>query len=732
MGHVRDLPKNRLGVDLENGFAPEYLTIRGKGDTLKDLRKALKNADQIYLAPDPDREGEAIAWHLIEALKLPEDRVHRITFHEITRKAVTEALAHPGRVSVERVHAQQARRILDRIVGYKLSPLLWEKIAKGLSAGRVQSVAVRLIVEREQEIQSFQPEEYWRIHVQAARPGPENQETDEPFDLEVKKVDGEAATLANEAATLAVVARIEAAPLKIQAVETRQRSEKPGAPFITSTLQQAASTRLRFSAKKTMMVAQQLYEGVDLGSEGSTGLITYMRTDSFRIADEAVSAARETVTSLFGRDYVPETPHVFGKRQGAQDAHEAIRPTDVTRTPQDLKEHLTTDQFKLYGLIYERFLASHMASARYAVTEVQVDAGGVMLTARGRVTVFDGFTRVLSHREDRDDQLPAGLESGLELERREVRPAQHFTEPPPRYSEASLVRTLEKMGIGRPSTYATILSTITDRGYVQLSERRFKATELGMIVTEKLVRHFPRILDTDFTSHLEGELDQIASAGIPWTQVLEEFYAIFKQNLDAAYETMEDLKNNPEVSDQVCEKCGKNFVVKINKRGRFLACSSYPECKNARSMDGTPKPAPEPTDLVCEKCSAPMVIRTGRRGRFIACSAFPRCRNTMNCDDQGKPVLPEKTGEKCEKCGSDMVFKFGRRGRFAACSAYPKCRNTKSVPGEAEAAPEKSGEKCPECGADMLIKHGRRGSFQACSAYPTCKTTRPLEPKTVS
>jgi len=727
MGHVRDLPKNRLGVDLENGYEPHYQTIRGKGMTLQDLRKALKRVDKVFLAPDPDREGEAIAWHLIQALKIPEEKALRIQFNEITPKAVAEAIANPGTINIDRVNAQQARRILDRIVGYKLSPLLWEKIAKGLSAGRVQSVAVKLIVEREKEIQEFEPEEYWRIRVQATPVGEDGPDPDKAFDLEVKEVDGEAVRLGNEAEARAVVDRIENAALVINTVQTRMRRENPSPPFTTSTLQQSASTRLRFSARKTMMVAQQLYEGVEAGDEGSVGLITYMRTDSFRVAGEAAEASRNLIGNLFDKDYLPEEPPVYGKRKGAQEAHEAIRPTDPVRTPQDLKSCLTQDQFKLYNLIWERFMASQMTPARYATTEVRLDAGGILLTARGRVMEFDGFTRILSGREDPQDALPSGLEEGLELERLETDPTQHFTEPPPRYSEASLVKTLEKKGIGRPSTYAAILSTISDRGYVKFKDRKFTATELGILVTEKLCTHFPKVLDAGFTSRMEQELDRIAGSEADWIQVLDEFYLLFRQNLEAAYENMEDLKKNPEVSEKVCEKCGKNFIVKFHKRGKFLACSGYPDCKNTRSMDGVPKQPPEPTGLECEKCGAPLVIRNGRRGRFIACSAYPKCRNTKSCDEAGKPIEPEKTGEDCEKCGAPMVIRIGRRGRFAACSAYPKCRNTKTIKGEAEKPPEKTGETCEECGAGMVIRYGRRGAFQACSAYPRCKHTRSVE-----
>ncbi|MBN2490717.1 MAG: type I DNA topoisomerase [Planctomycetes bacterium] len=730
MGHVRDLPKNRLGVDLEHGFRPDYLTIRGKGAVLQELRKALRRADRVYLAPDPDREGEAIAWHLAEALKIPPDRVHRVSFHEITRRAVTQAIANPTRLDLDKVHAQQARRILDRIVGYQLSPLLWEKIATGLSAGRVQSVAVRLIVEREREIRAFQPAEYWRIHVQAALPGEAAAPATAPLALEVKRVAGAPAAIPGEAAAQALVARIRSAPLEIASVATRERAEKPPAPFITSTLQQAASTRLRFRVNRTMRVAQQLYEGIALGRDGSVGLITYMRTDSYRVADEAIAAARRTVAATFGPAYVPVAPNHHAARKGAQEAHEAIRPTDPARPPQDLKEHLSTDQFKLYNLIYERFLASQMTPARYAVTEVAVDAGGVGLEARGRVVLFDGFTRVLSDRDEADTRLPPGLAPGLGLGCLAVEPAQHFTEPPARYTEASLVRALEKLGIGRPSTYASILSAIADRGYVQVEDRRFHATELGGIVTDQLVQHFPRILDPAFTSHMEVELDRIAAAEVDWTTVLAEFHAHFRDHLEAARHAMADLKNHPEPSEHVCEKCGRTLVVRLSRRGKFLACSGYPECRNTRSIDGAPKVAAEPTDLVCQRCGAPMVLRTGRRGRFLACSAFPRCRHTLDCDDQGRPRPPETVDPPCEKCGEPMIVRCGRRGRFAACSAYPACRNTRSLPAApapAPAAAEKISETCPECGADMVVKHGRRGPFAACSAYPKCRATRPLE-----
>ncbi|MFO0983208.1 MAG: type I DNA topoisomerase [Planctomycetota bacterium] len=725
MGHVRDLPKGRFGIDVEHGFAPQYQTIRGRGDTIADLKKISKKADYIYLAPDPDREGEAIAWHLAQALEIPEEKTYRVTFNEITKKAIGEAFKEPGKISMDRVNAQQARRILDRIVGYKLSPLLWEKIAHGLSGGRVQSVAVRLIVERELEIRGFRREEFWRVQAKLADAA--NADAQE-FGAEVKKRDGQPFEMKNEAEAQAVFDALNDASFVVEAVENKKKTVPAAPPLTTSLLQQQASIQLRFTAKRTMMVAQQLYEGVQLGKEGSVGLITYMRTDSYRVSDEAIGQVRKHIESAFGKRYLPEKANVFAQRKGAQLAHEAIRPTDVSRSPDSLRGDLTEDQYKLYRLIWRRFVASQMTPAEFNLTDVTVKAGSYTLAARGRALLFDGHTKVIASAASEDVQDLPKLAEGQALLKRGLEKTQHFTQPPPRYTEATLVKALEKKGIGRPSTYATIISTIQERGYVKLLERKFHATELGEIVTGELVRHFPKLIDTDFTSDLENKLDLIEEARVDWLKVLREFYDLFMADLERAAKEMTDLKKNPVQSDEKCENCGRPMVVKFNKRGRFLACSGYPECKSTRSLDADAKPKekPIPTDEVCGKCGSPMVIRTGRRGRFMACTGYPKCRNTFSVDDQGKPLKPQATGENCEKCGSAMVVKHGRRGPFLACSGYPKCRNAKSLPKELAPPPETTDEKCDQCGAPMAVRFRRRGRFLACTAYPACKRTRPL------
>jgi DNA topoisomerase-1 len=725
MGHVRDLPKGSLGIDIENGFNPKYQTIRGRGKTISALKKVAGDAEKVYLAPDPDREGEAIAWHLMEALKLKPERVFRVTFNEITRNAVGEAFEQPGKICMDRVNAQQARRMLDRIVGYKLSPLLWKKIAKGLSAGRVQSVAVRLIAEREREIVAFEHEEFWKISARLRSP-----EGGDAFKAELWKAAGSSVKIPNQAAADGLLERLNEHPFVIQSIQKSKKTDRAMPPFSTSILQQQASIRLRFSARKTMLIAQQLYEGVEIGGEGSVGLITYMRTDSFRIAGEALDECRAYISDHFSPAYLPEKPNSFPSRKGAQAAHEAIRPTGVQRTPESLKPHLTTDQYKLYRLIWERFVASQMMPARYDLTNVTIQAGDLSFLAKGKVMVFDGHTRVLRPYREREDQVLPVLEEGITLIKESVDKTQHFTQPPPRYTEATLVKALEKKGIGRPSTYASIISTIQDRGYVRLQERKFFATELGDMVTTQLVSSFPKLIDTEFTSGMEEKLDDIADGRMEWLDVLKDFYSFFSADLEVAYDKMMDIKSKPESAGMDCDKCGKPMIYRFNKRGRFIACSGYPDCKNTLSVSQSGEPKKEepiPTDEVCEKCSAPMVIRSGRRGRFMACSAFPKCRNTISVDENLKPVRPEDAGMACEKCGARMVVRYGRRGRFVACSAFPKCRNTKPLPPSMKIEePEETDQTCPECGRKLLIRNGRRGKFMACSGFPECAYTASL------
>ena len=737
MGHIRDLPKGKFGIDLENGFAPEYTTIRGKGKVIEELKRQAKSAGSVYLAPDMDREGEAIAWHLAEALDVPEEKLNRVVFNEITKKAILQSFHEPGKLDMRKVDAQQARRVLDRIMGYKLSPLLWKKIAKGLSAGRVQSVAVRLIVEREKEIRAFVKEEYWRVTAHFELDG-------EGFHAELRRLDDKRIDKdLDEEMARGIIAAIGDDPLQLAAIEVKPKTRRPTPPFTTSQLQQKASTMLRFSARKTMMIAQQLYEGIDVPGEGSVGLITYMRTDSTRVSDEALGQARGVIEKVFGPEYLPDKPNVYkGKVKGAQEAHEAIRPTDAGRVPEEIKGALTKDQLKLYQLIWRKFVASQMKPAVSNITTAQFVYNGAcgaadplphgepLFIAQGEVEVFRGHLKAFSpERGERDDQvLPAGLEQDKLYTPQKIEPTQHFTQPPPRFTEATLVKELEKKGIGRPSTYATIISTIQDRGYVELETRRFLATELGEIVTDRLVDHFGDLINTDFTSRMESNLDRIESGEMPWASVVQDFHDIFVEDLERAETEMTSIKLNPELTDHKCDKCGAPMAVLYNKRGKFLGCANYPECRNTMPVDG-PRAKPEviETDHVCEKCQSPMVIRTGKRGRFLACSAFPKCRNTASVDEQGNVIRPVETDIACDKCSAPMVVRGSKRGPFLACSAYPKCRNAKPLPPELREEPEKTEHKCDECGEAMVIKTSRWGKrFLACSGYPGCKNTREL------
>jgi DNA topoisomerase-1 len=718
MGHVRDLPKGKFGIDIEHGFAPMYQTIRGRGDALAELKKAAKSADMVYLAPDPDREGEAIAWHLKEALELPPEKTARVTFHEITKNAVKEAFERPSTISMDRVNAQQTRRILDRIVGYKLSPLLWEKLTRGLSAGRVQSVAVRLIVEREREIRAFKPEEYWTIEafLRAAH-GRE-------FLAELRRKDDQPVSLGNEQEASAAYDDILKSPFVVEEVVRTKKTLRAPPPFTTSLLQQAASTRLRFSTSRTMQVAQGLYEGVELGEEGSVGLVTYMRTDSYQVSEQAIGEVRRFIGSKHGRDYLPEQPNRFLQRKGAQLAHEAIRPTDVEKTPASVARFLTSEQLKLYTLIWERFVASQMAPAHFDLTDAKIRAGRWHFTARGRRLVFPGHLAVSRFEEEEAPPELPPLEPGQTLDLVRLEKTQHFTQPPPRYTEAALVKALEKKGIGRPSTYASILSTIRQRGYVRLEQRAFHATQLGEIVTDLLVAHFPHLMDVEFTAGLETRLDEIEEAKADWLATLREFYSDFEKHLAAASQEMRDFRKDPIKSDgHVCEKCGSPMIVKLHPRGSFLACSAYPKCENTRSIDRPheARAAPQETKHVCTKCGSKMLLRTGRAGRFLACSAYPKCRNTCSVDEKGDPLLPKPTGEKCDKCGGDMLIRYSRRGPFLGCSNYPKCRNPKPLPPHLAPKPEPAGVDCKACGKPMWIVNGRFGRYLRCSGYPQCK-----------
>ncbi|AKX93787.1 type I DNA topoisomerase [Neomoorella thermoacetica] len=651
MGHVRDLPKSQFGVDVENNFEPRYITIRGKGEIVKELRAAAQKAQRVLLAPDPDREGEAIAWHLQHLLGLPDEAI-RIEFNEITRNAIQEAVKKPRKIDQDRVDAQQARRILDRVVGYRLSPLLWRKVRKGLSAGRVQSVAVRLIVDREQEIEAFQPEEYWSLTAWLL---PENE--GEAFPARLVKYAGEDLNVKNEGEMESILHSLEGTTYVVAEVKQRERRKNPAAPFTTSTLQQEAYRKLNFTSRRTMQVAQQLYEGIDLGGgQGPVGLITYIRTDSTRVASVAQLEARDFLMERFGSEYVPEGLRQYKGRKDIQDAHEAIRPTSVWREPASLKNILTRDQFRLYNLIWERFVASQMQAAVMDTVTVDITAGPCLFRATGSVVKFPGFLKVYQEGRDGEDKdqeqrLPP-LATGQTLKLQSLEPKQHFTQPPPRYTEATLVKTMEELGIGRPSTYAPTIETILQRGYVTREQKQFVPTELGRVVVALLKEHFPKIIDVEFTAHMEEQLDAIEAGKISWRQVLAEFYGPFEEVLEKAEAEIGTVEVPEEVSEEKCELCGRNLVVKMGRYGKFLACPGFPECRFT-------KPLLETIGVNCPECGGQIVARRTKRGRkFYGCQNYPRC-TYVSWD---KP-----TNQTCPRCGKRLVEKASRQGSRLVC-----------------------------------------------------------------
>ncbi|MGI6527108.1 MAG: type I DNA topoisomerase [Caldicoprobacterales bacterium] len=690
MGHVRDLPKSQLGVDIENQFEPKYITIRGKGELLSKLRKAAKSADKIFLATDPDREGEAISWHLTHALNIEEDSACRIEFNEITAQAVKNAIKQPRKINRDLVDAQQARRVLDRVVGYQISPLLWRKVRKGLSAGRVQSVATRVICDREKEIQKFKPEEYWtlkgdffpinQLTATNSEKKSQNKESQNKksykdtqvfeaslYGLRNKKLEPKSKQEIDK-----VLSDLKSAEFYVDKIHAGQRKRYAPAPFTTSTLQQEASRKLGFSTKKTMMLAQQLYEGVDVKGQGSIALVTYIRTDSTRIAIEAQNAARAAIQEKFGLNYLPEKPNVFKSKKNSQDAHEAIRPTYLEWDPNRLKDSLKRDQLRLYRLIYERFLASQMSPALYEVMTIHIVAGDYSFRANGSRQAFPGYTAIYMEAndegsEDKDVNLPL-LEQGQKLDLMEWKPEQHFTQPPPRYTEASLVRALEDMGIGRPSTYSPTISTILSRGYVSREGKALFPTELGLLVNELMMEYFPNIMDYQFTAEMEEKLDMVEEGKIAWRKILEDFYDPFKKYLDYADESLEKVEVQDEVSDVICENCGSNMVIKTGRYGKFLACPNFPECKNT-------KPIVEEIDVNCPKCSSAIVMRKSKRGRkFYGCVQYPNC-DFVSWD------LPVK--EKCPECGSLMVQK-GTSSRKKVVCTDEKCGFTRELADDLE------------------------------------------------
>ncbi len=747
LGHVKDLPKSTLGVDVDNDFDTEYVVIPGKEKVVAKLKKLADSADTIYLAPDPDREGEAIAAHLAEELgngakgkkkKKKEEgseRIRRVTFNEITQRAVREAFEHPRGIDRHLVDAQQARRVLDRLVGYQVSPLLWDKVRRGLSAGRVQTVTLRLIVEREREIKAFEKREYWTIdaHLAAAKPP--------AFDARFLGKGEEKIEIPKGEEAEKIRAALEKADWVVHTVDRKERRRNAAPPFTTSKLQQDSSRKLRFSVKRTMMIAQRLYEGVELGEEGLVGLITYMRTDSTRVSNEALAEVREYISSQYGLPYLPESPNTYKEKKEAQAAHEAIRPTSAMRHPDQIKQYLKEDEYKVYRLIWQRFVASQITPAVFDQTTVDIDAKSPSDTfwfrVTGSVRRFDGFLKVYDEKEGKDEEeeelkhkLPP-LEPGQKLTLKVLKPEQHFTEPPPRYNEASLVKELEERGIGRPSTYSAIISTIQERQYVQKLGGKFVPTEIGLVVTDLLVENFPDIFDVQYTARLEEELDEIEEGKEKWTDTLGEFYKKFEKDLRYAQKHMENIKRMEKPTDEKCERCGSPLVIKWGKHGSFYACSSYdkddPNSCTFTKENPINLPDLDSADLqettqeeYCENCGRLMVLKRGRFGQFMACTGYPDCKTTRRLD-QGKKVPDIPLDELCPKCGRNLMIRHGRYGEFTACSGYPDCKYVKQ---------NFIGVKCPLCKEGELVeKRARKGNtFYGCANYPKCKFTSASKP----
>lgn len=721
VGHIMDLPKSKLGVDVEKGFSAEYHVIPGKSKIVEELRKAAKDKEHIYLASDPDREGEAIAWHIAEKIDKKGKKVHRLLLNEITKKAVQEAIKKPADLNRERYDAQIARRVLDRLVGYQISPLLWKKVRRGLSAGRVQSVAVRILTEREREIQAFVPEEYWSIIASLEGKLPPQFEA-RLAKVGDKRIDNKTFRIGNEAEAKEILNHLEGATWTVAKVEKRDRRRNPAPPFITSRLQQEASRKLGYSPARTMGIAQRLYMGVELGDEGAVGLITYMRTDSPRISPEMMNVAREHIRATYGEQYVPEKPNIYRSSKAAQEAHEAIRPTSLDYSPEKVAPYLSREELNLYTLIWNRFMASQMAPALFEQTSVDIAANQCMFRATGQVLRFDGFLRVYMEgrddktTEDDDDdekQLPP-LNEGDILRLLQLTPNQHFTQPPPRFTQATLIKELEEKGIGRPSTYASIMDTILGKEYVQEDEqRRLRPTQLGMLITDLLVGSFPDILNVEFTAGMESVLDQIEDGQEDWRKAIERFYQPFSADLERAEKEMRDVKGSGEPTGLACDVCGDGeMMIKWGRNGEFLACSKYPECKSTsnfvRDEQGKIVALEKEqvlTDETCEKCGKPMQIRFGRYGKFLGCSGYPECTNVRK---MGKPVA--SLGVTCPDCNEgDIQQKWSRRGKmFYSCSRYPKCTFAlwdRPVP-----------EPCPQCQAPFIVEKTtkRAGTTRRC------------------
>jgi DNA topoisomerase-1 len=728
MGHVRDLPKSKLGVDVDEGFAPVYELLASRKKVIAELKSAAKDATDIYIATDPDREGEAIGWHLAEELGGKKKKIHRLMFNEITKKAVQEAMKHPGAIDMKMVDAQQARRVLDRLVGYKISPILWDKVRRGLSAGRVQSVALKLICDREQLIAKFVPEEYWHLFASLSGKLPPD------FEAKLVKRRDETLKIGNEEQSKDVLRDLEGATFVVSSVATKERKRNAAPPFITSKLQQTA----RYPVKRTMQIAQGLYEGVELpglGVEGPVGLITYMRTDSTRVSEDALAAVRTHIGETYGPDYVPEKPNAFKTKSDAQDAHEAIRPTSMEYDPEKVRPFLTPEQYSIYRLIWNRFVASQMPPATFDETTVDITAGDYLFRVKGTVPKFPGWQAAYGQvteekpetEKDKDEDetdsqagvLPP-LAEGDRLELKGLRPEQKFTQPPPRFTEATLVKELEENGIGRPSTYASIIGVLQDRDYANKVEGKFKPTALGLIITDLLVKSFDDILDVEYTRSLEEDLDRIEQGKANYKGTLTSFYKKFKKDLAKAGKEMQNLKEGIK-TEEICDRCGKGMVIKVGKFGPFVACSGYPDCTNTRELEKSEPGADtdDTQDEVCENCGKPMVMKRGRFGQFLACTGYPECKTTRKIITSGgsmKAAKPDQIlEEKCPKCESFLVIKQGRFGEFTACTNYPTCKYVKM---------KSTGVVCPKDGGDIVERKSRRGkAFYGCANYPDCDFT---------
>jgi DNA topoisomerase-1 len=718
VGHVKDLPGNKLGVDVDEQFKPQYQVMRGKKKIIDELKKAASRADAIYLGPDPDREGEAIAWHIAEEIGADDKPMRRVLFYELTHKAIKEALENPSELNHKLYEAQQARRILDRLVGYMISPLLWEKVRAGLSAGRVQSVALKLICDREEEVQKFEPQEYWTIDARLS-PRPDSPSGPAPFRAQLVRCKKKKCVIGSQAEAERHAQALQSALYKVSEVERKQRQKAASPPFITSTLQQDAARRFHYSARQTMSIAQRLYEGIEVGQDGAVGLITYMRTDSTRLSQEAVQGAREFIATRWGDKYLPSKPIIYKSRQTAQGAHEAIRPTEVARTPESVSKYLSKEQLNLYTLIWKRFVSCQMAPALINQTTIDTQAGDYSLRTTGSQIVFPGFLTLYEEGTDdaqngkTEEKLPE-VSPGQPLDLLGIEPKQHFTQPAPRFSEATLIKTLEELGIGRPSTYATIISTILDREYIVRSKQRLLPTELGMIINRLVSTNFPKIVDVEFTANLEKDLDEVERGGQRSQQLLSEFYGPFSKTLESARKEMINLKSKGLPTELNCPVCSEPLVIRLSRNGPFLACSGYPQCSFTSDYERDEKgrirsvehKQPAITGEVCDKCGKPMALKHGRYGAFLACTGYPGCRNTR----------PVSTGISCprEGCGGELVERMGKRGRFYGCNKYPACKMIFQG--------EPVRESCPSCNAPVLFRRqGKTGTGTLFCVNPSCK-----------